>query len=48
VDLSRRLILHYRRQADQIVVGIVKEGRITLDPPGFDVAVDEMIPEITA
>ena len=48
VDLSRRLILHYRRQADQIVVGIVKEGRMTLDPPGLDVAVDEMIPEIPA
>ncbi len=48
VDLSRRLILHYRRQADQIVVAIVKEGRIALDPPGIDVAVDEMIPEITA
>jgi hypothetical protein len=48
VDLSRRLILHYRRQVDQIVVGIVKEGRMTLDPPGLNVAVDEMIPEIPA
>lgn len=48
IDLSRRLILHYRRQADQIVVGIVKEGRMTLDPPGLDVAVDEIIPEIPA
>lgn len=48
VDLSRRLILHYRRQNDQIVVQIIKEGRITLDPPGLDVAVDEMIAEIIA
>lgn len=48
VDLSRRLILHYRRQADQIVVAIVNEGRITLDPPGLNVAVDEIIPEIPA
>jgi len=48
VDLSRRLILHYRRQADQIVVAIVNEGRMTLDPPGLDVAVDEIIPEIAA
>ena len=48
VDLSRRLVLHYRRQVDQIVVQIVKEGRITLDPPGFDIAVDEMMPETTA
>ncbi len=46
VDLSRRLILHYQRRDDQIVVAIVKEGRITLDPPGIDAAVEEMIPEI--
>lgn len=48
VDRSRRLILHYRRQADQIVVAIVKEGRMTLDPPGIDVAVDQLLPEIAA
>jgi Uma2 family endonuclease len=48
VDLSRRLVLHYRRQGDQIVVQFIKEGRITLDPPGFDISVYEMMPETTA
>ena len=35
VDLSSRLVLHYRRQGEQIVVSFVKEGAILLDPPGL-------------
>jgi Uma2 family endonuclease len=40
VDLGRRHTLHYRRQPDEaIMVAIVKDGEIALDPPGIAVAV---------
>ncbi len=40
IDLGRRHVLHYRRQPDEtIMVAIVKEGEIALDPPGIAVVV---------
>jgi Uma2 family endonuclease len=40
IDLGRRHVVHYRRQADGVVtVAILKEGEITFDPPGIAVAV---------
>jgi Uma2 family endonuclease len=44
VDLERRTVLHYRRQgADEpILLRIVTEGAIRLDPPGLDLALSEI------
>jgi Uma2 family endonuclease len=44
VDLDRRTVLHYRRQgADEpILLRIVTEGAIRLDPPGLDLALSEI------
>jgi Uma2 family endonuclease len=40
VDLGRRLVLHYRRQPDgAIMVAIMKDGELLLDPPGIAVPV---------
>jgi Uma2 family endonuclease len=40
VDLVRHLVLHYRRQPDgAIMVAIVKDGELVLDPPGITVPV---------
>ncbi|HEY8163504.1 MAG TPA: Uma2 family endonuclease [Methylocystis sp.] len=44
VDLSRRLVLHYRRQGGEIVVAFVKEGAIALDPPGLSVDIADIFP----
>ena len=44
VDLSSRLILHYRRQGEQIVVSFVKEGAIALDPPGLSIEIADIFP----
>jgi Uma2 family endonuclease len=38
IDLSKRHVLHYRRQAEGgMVVHIVTEGSIKLDPPGITI-----------
>jgi Uma2 family endonuclease len=38
IDLARRHVLHYRRQAAALAaVAIVKDGEIALDPPGISV-----------
>jgi Uma2 family endonuclease len=44
VDLDRRTVLHYRRQgADEpILLRIVTEGAIRLDPPGLDLTLTEI------
>jgi Uma2 family endonuclease len=44
VDLERHTVLHYRRQgADEpILLSIVTEGVIRLDPPGLDLALSEI------
>src|SRR6266700_2901113 len=40
VDLSRRHVVHYRKQPDGVVtVAILEDGEIALDPPGISVAV---------
>ncbi len=36
VDLSKRVVLHYRRESDaRIGLTILREGELTLDPPGM-------------
>lgn len=44
VDLDRRTALHYRRQgADEpILLRIVTDGAMRLDPPGLDLALSEI------
>lgn len=45
VDLTRRHVVHYRRQADgAALVAIVKDGEIVLDPPGISVFVLDLLP----
>jgi Uma2 family endonuclease len=43
IDLGRRHVVHYRRQADGVVtVAIRNEGEIAFDPPGIAVAVTSL------
>ncbi len=43
VDPDQPLIIHHRRgNTDTIMTHIVREGAITLDPPGFDLALDDI------
>jgi Uma2 family endonuclease len=43
VELNKRYILHYQRQADGgVLVRIIKDGQIKLDPPGITIAVAEL------
>jgi Uma2 family endonuclease len=42
VDLNKRLVLHYQRQADGIQVRIIKDGQIKLDPPGLVIATADL------
>jgi len=42
VNLTRRLVLHHARTGDAILTRIVTEGRITLDPPGLEIAVSDI------
>jgi Uma2 family endonuclease len=45
VDPDQRLVIHHARgDAGAIATRIVSEGRLRLDPPGMDVAVEEMFP----
>jgi Uma2 family endonuclease len=40
VDLGRRHVVHYRKQADgTVTVTVMTEGEIVFDPPGISVAV---------
>jgi Uma2 family endonuclease len=42
VHPSRREIIHHRRTDDAILTRIVREGTIALDPPGIQLALDEI------
>lgn len=43
VDLGRRRIVHYSRQADEVItVAILQDGEIALDPPGLSLAVSSL------
>jgi Uma2 family endonuclease len=43
VDPDQPLIIrHARGNGDKILTSIVREGRITLDPPGFDLALGDI------
>lgn len=44
VDLGRRILLHYERQGAQMVVAIVTEGTIRLDPPGIAIDLADVFP----
>jgi Uma2 family endonuclease len=43
VDLGRRHVVHYGRRSDGVVtVAVVRDGAVTLDPPGIVVAVSSL------
>lgn len=43
IDLARRHVLHYRRQPDgAIMVAVVKDGELALDPPGITVPLADL------
>ncbi|MGA2126724.1 MAG: Uma2 family endonuclease [Xanthobacteraceae bacterium] len=43
VDLGRRRVVHYSRQADEVItVAILQDGEITLDPPGLSLAASSL------
>jgi Uma2 family endonuclease len=45
IDPERRVITHHKRCDDGQIVSVVRsEGAITLDPPGIEVAVSELLP----
>ena len=42
VDLAKRIVLHYRRESEaRIGVTILRDGALTLDPPGITVELAE-------
>lgn len=42
VDLSKRVVLHYRRESGaRIGLTILHDGELTLDPPGMTLALAE-------
>jgi Uma2 family endonuclease len=44
VDLGRRHVVHYRKQADgTVTVAVITEGEIAFDPPGISVAVSSFL-----
>jgi len=46
VDIDQRLILHHARSTDDTALTrIVREGMITLDPPGLELAVEDVFSE---
>lgn len=48
VDPDRRRVIHHQRQADSdaLLTRIVSAGSIRLDPPGIEVAIDDMLPPL--
>jgi Uma2 family endonuclease len=43
IELNKRYILHYQRQPDgNVLVRVVRDGQIKLDPPGITIAVTEL------
>jgi Uma2 family endonuclease len=43
VELNKRYVLHYQRQLDgSVVVRIIKDGQIKLEPPGITIAVADL------
>ncbi|MGI9480503.1 MAG: Uma2 family endonuclease [Hyphomicrobiaceae bacterium] len=46
VDLNA-LVIHHQRQADgKILTRIIRDGDITLEPPGLVIPYDEMVPKL--
>jgi Uma2 family endonuclease len=43
VDLKKRHVLHHQRQPDgSVLVRIIKDGQLTLEPPGITIAVADL------
>ncbi len=43
VDPDRRIIVHHRRDGENIATRIIGSGSLKLDPPGLDVAVEDLL-----
>jgi Uma2 family endonuclease len=44
VDLGQRHVVHYRKQADgTVIVTVITEGTVALEPPGISVAVSSLL-----
>jgi Uma2 family endonuclease len=44
VDLQNRAVVHHRRQSDDVILtSLLRRGAIALDPPGFSVAVEDLL-----
>jgi Uma2 family endonuclease len=44
VDLERRHVVHYRKQADgTVTVAVMTDGEIAFDPPGISIAVASLL-----
>jgi len=41
VDAKKKLVLHHRRNGDEVATRFVTEGDLVLDPPGLTLRVDE-------
>lgn len=45
VDAVRRLVTHHWRAGSGIETGVISDGRLRLDPPGIELALDELFPD---
>lgn len=43
-DCARRLILHYCREGERLAVSLLREGTISLDPPGLSIGLAHIFP----
>jgi Uma2 family endonuclease len=46
LDCGGRLVVHYARNGDELAVAFVRQGTITLDPPGISIAFSEIFPSV--
>lgn len=42
VNPERRVLVHHARRSDEIATRILRSGGLTLDPPGFELPVEEL------
>lgn len=42
IDPTQRFVLHHAREDNEIVAHIIRDGVINLDPPGLEIAMDDI------
>ena len=45
VDIDRRVVVHHARDGDAIATRLISSGAMHLDPPGLDLAVEDLLGE---